>query len=44
MAGSLPPQPQMIKNILQLVYLLQLAKNGRQAAIQLAVIVHSSVV
>lgn len=44
MAGRLPPQPQMMKNILQLVYLLQLAKNGRQATIQLAVIVHSSVV
>lgn len=44
MAGRLPPHPQMIKNILQLVYLLQLTKNGHQATIQLAVIVHSSVV
>lgn len=32
------------RTFLQLVYLLQLAKNGRQATIQLAVIVHSSVV
>lgn len=43
-AGRMPPQSQTRKNIWQLVYLLQLTKNGGRATVQLAVIVHSSVV
>lgn len=43
-AGRMPPRSQRIKNILQLIYLLQFTKNGRQATARLAVVVHSAVV